>query len=275
MTRMARASNLALLTTVAFALAGSLATTDASELTVSKARAPEERPSLRLAPAADYEFTIEELSLNLTIFDANIVDFVGSYYFFWLTNTGTSSDTYRLIVDNVSSPALSAAVCIGTVCTPDSINHTLAPGGADTVGVNVAAFDHVVGTVDFHVYSVGNSSNQAHYTVTIYGGNTGLGVEPFAGSLEGYTLGQNTPNPVRAATTIPFALPREERVSLSLYDVAGRMVRGLTDDVLPAGPHAVTWDGRGENGRELSSGVYFYRLTTPQGTLTKNLTLTR
>lgn len=69
------------------------------------------------------------------------------------------------------------------------------------------------------------------------------------------SLGQNFPNPFNPTTTIEFALPRESRVSLKVYDTRGRLVRDLVDEVRPAGVHAVTFDGR-----DLASGLYFYRI---------------
>ncbi len=73
-------------------------------------------------------------------------------------------------------------------------------------------------------------------------------------------LGQNFPNPFNPATTIAFALARPGPARLDVYDARGRLVRTLVDGPRPAGPQAVTWDGRDAAGRDAASGVYFYRL---------------
>ena len=67
------------------------------------------------------------------------------------------------------------------------------------------------------------------------------------------------PNPFRPSTTIRFDLERRGPVRLSVHDVTGRLVRRLVDTPLPAGPHSVRWDARGERG-PVAPGVYFVRL---------------
>ncbi len=69
-----------------------------------------------------------------------------------------------------------------------------------------------------------------------------------------------TPNPVSAAATIAFELPRESAVELSAYDVAGRRVATLASGTWQAGRHAVRWAPQGTTGARLASGVYLLRL---------------
>lgn len=73
------------------------------------------------------------------------------------------------------------------------------------------------------------------------------------------------PNPFNPSTTISFALASPQRATLAVYTVDGRLVRTLLEDDLAAGPHAVNWDGRGADGRAVSSGTYLYRLRTTDG----------
>jgi subtilisin family serine protease len=87
------------------------------------------------------------------------------------------------------------------------------------------------------------------------------------------SLAQNHPNPFNPATTIAFSVPRAGRVSLAVYDMAGRVVRTLVDGDLSAGPHAVTWRGRTDQGAVASSGLYFYKLRTADTTITRKMTL--
>jgi len=49
-------------------------------------------------------------------------------------------------------------------------------------------------------------------------------------------------------------------VRITVYDLAGRVVRTLVDDDLPGGNYVATWHGRDDRGRQMTSGVYFYRL---------------
>ena len=75
-----------------------------------------------------------------------------------------------------------------------------------------------------------------------------------------FALYPNVPNPFNPETVIRFALARESRVRLEVFDVVGQRVRTLVAERLPAGAHQVLWDGRGEIGERVSSGVYFCRL---------------
>lgn len=76
-----------------------------------------------------------------------------------------------------------------------------------------------------------------------------------------FQLSQNYPNPFNPSTTIRFSLPRREHVTLRVFDVLGREVATLLDDELSSGEHSVVF-----NSKNLSSGVYFYRLTAGQFT---------
>ena len=76
------------------------------------------------------------------------------------------------------------------------------------------------------------------------------------------SLAAPSPNPFTASSELAFTLTASEDVRLDIFDVAGRRVTTLIDERLPAGGHAVSWDGRGDDGRECSAGVYFARLAT-------------
>ena len=73
-------------------------------------------------------------------------------------------------------------------------------------------------------------------------------------------LHANRPNPFEGWTVIRFEIPRSERVSLEVYDPAGRRVAVLKRGLMAAGAHHVTWDGTTLTGEPAASGVYFYRL---------------
>jgi hypothetical protein len=75
-----------------------------------------------------------------------------------------------------------------------------------------------------------------------------------------------TPNPFNPTTRIRFGVVQEGSIDLTVYDVAGRVVEHLVHETMPAGDHEVTWDAGG-----IASGVYFARLTTPEGSYTTKL----
>jgi hypothetical protein len=90
-----------------------------------------------------------------------------------------------------------------------------------------------------------------------------------------YELSQNWPNPFNASTVIDFGLPEDGHVAFGVYDVLGRRIRVLIDGYRPAGYHSVTWNGRDNNGREVASGIYFYRLTTKAFTESRKMVLVK
>jgi len=88
-------------------------------------------------------------------------------------------------------------------------------------------------------------------------------------------LGQSRPNPMTASTRIDYVLPAPGRLSLKIYDAAGRLVRTLSDGPAAAGPGAADWDGRDDAGRPAATGVYVYRLESGDKALTRKLMLVR
>jgi hypothetical protein len=90
------------------------------------------------------------------------------------------------------------------------------------------------------------------------------------GKPEGFRLEQNFPNPFNPSTTIEFGLGARSLVSLEVYNVIGQRVRTLIDGTFDAGSHSVFFDGNG-----LSSGVYFYRLSSPQWVQTRMMAMVK
>jgi len=102
------------------------------------------------------------------------------------------------------------------------------------------------------------------------------GVAGAAPSAERIVLHRNVPNPFNPTTTIRFEVPAPGRtVSLKIYDLTGREVRGLVDGEKVAGARSVVWDGRNDEGRAVTSGVYFYRLDAGKDVFSHKLVLIR
>lgn len=79
--------------------------------------------------------------------------------------------------------------------------------------------------------------------------------------LQDFLLQQNYPNPFNPSTTIKFYLPVPSQVSLEIFNVMGQRIVGTYRDApIPAGTHEYVWNGTGDAGNAVSSGVYFYRL---------------
>ncbi len=96
--------------------------------------------------------------------------------------------------------------------------------------------------------------------------------------LTEYRLYQNHPNPFNPTTTIRYEIPAgaaSVRVRLDVYDVQGHKVRVLVNETQSAGVQYAEWDGLDEEGRAVSSGMYFYVLRAGDETLTRKMALLR
>jgi len=87
------------------------------------------------------------------------------------------------------------------------------------------------------------------------------------------SLSQNSPNPFIGKTSIRLNIAARTKAKLAVYDVSGRLVRTLTEGVLEPGEYRYLWDGRDDANRRVSPGIYFYRLTTPDGSLQKKMVI--
>jgi hypothetical protein len=99
-----------------------------------------------------------------------------------------------------------------------------------------------------------------------------------AGELEHDTepmLAQNSPNPFSPETWISYTIARDTHVEMKVYDIKGRLVRTLMSGDAPAGKHRATWDGRDSEGRPAATGIYLYRLETPERSISRKMTLIR
>lgn len=106
--------------------------------------------------------------------------------------------------------------------------------------------------------------------------NVGTGVgEPAGGTVLAYALKAPKPNPFVGRTTVQYALPRAERVTIAVFDARGRRVRLLVDEVKAPSRYETAWDGRDQRGQTLPSGVYFIRFRAGDQVLTQRTLLVR
>ncbi len=88
--------------------------------------------------------------------------------------------------------------------------------------------------------------------------------------VSSYSLSQNYPNPFNPVTTIKFTIPKAGLITIKVYDVLGRMVKELVNEVREAGNHSVLFDGS-----VFASGIYFYRIETTGFVDTKRMVLVK
>ncbi|MFQ5752046.1 MAG: FlgD immunoglobulin-like domain containing protein [bacterium] len=92
---------------------------------------------------------------------------------------------------------------------------------------------------------------------------------------ENYALFQNYPNPFNPETNIRFALPKASHVVLKIYNTLGQEIRTFVDTRYETDYHSVHWDGKDNNGNQVSSGIYLYQLQVGEFAQVKKMSLIR
>ncbi|MDI3504038.1 MAG: serine protease [Candidatus Cloacimonadota bacterium] len=85
------------------------------------------------------------------------------------------------------------------------------------------------------------------------------------------TLNSAYPNPFNPTTTLSFSLQNAGEVSLVIYNQKGQKVRSLIHETMPSGKHQIVWNGKDDNGRQVSSGLYFYRMKSGKYSSTRKM----
>ncbi len=134
------------------------------------------------------------------------------------------------------------------------------------------------GTPNAYSYKVSNgvwspstdksTGNPVDYPFVIIGSKVLSAVEELSGMPEDFKLSQNYPNPFNPTTTIEFSIAKEGMVNISVFNVLGQKVAELINDVKSVGNYKVNF-----NASNLTSGVYYYRLTAGNYTITKKMQL--
>lgn len=131
----------------------------------------------------------------------------------------------------------------------------------------------LLSSTDGHIQFVDNGEGLTEGQVAYYSYNVVVGGQEMGSSEEvemTFTSGlptvlalhDNYPNPFNPMTTIKFDLPKSSHVNLAVYDIAGRLVKTLVNEVKPAAAHTEVWNGTDRTGRRMASGTYYYVLQT-------------
>jgi hypothetical protein len=104
------------------------------------------------------------------------------------------------------------------------------------------------------------------------GVNNGVDAPQVASGF-GFQLAQPSPNPFATSTSIRFAVPTRQRVSIEVYNILGQRVRTLVDETLEPNSYVRDWDGRADTGERVSSGIYFYKMVAGDFSATRKAVL--
>ena len=108
-------------------------------------------------------------------------------------------------------------------------------------------------------YNSTGDGGTATSNVLMFGGNEILFDEIVTSKTE---LLNNYPNPFNPATNIAFSIEEAGYTTLDVYNMKGQLVKTLVNEVKENGNYTVTWNGKDNSGKNLSSGVYFYKMVS-------------
>jgi hypothetical protein len=205
----------------------------------------------------DYGVSFAKATDNLTVSNTSVnyvrIPMMGPY-------SGTV--TYTATVS--PSPA------VGTLtCTFSPSNVKVLTGTPDSLKLSATTSSNCsYGTYTVTVTGAENGGPRTHTrTYTLIVGNTPSGVNGNTQTAYQYNLYQNYPNPFNPSTSIEFYLTKQSLVNLKVYDIVGKEVATLVNnDLRKEGLHQVTFDGS-----NLSSGVYYYKITAGEFTDVKKM----
>ena len=88
-----------------------------------------------------------------------------------------------------------------------------------------------------------------------------------------WILEQNYPNPFNPSTTIEYQLPKTANVTISIYEINGKLIKEILNRKQNEGVHRVIWDGTNQNNIRVASGIYIYTIKSDNLLASKKLIL--
>jgi hypothetical protein len=176
-------------------------------------------------------------------------------------------------------------VVFGYLYTPDGSSRIARWNGIEWTGFGSGCYDHYlfggpgpIAVYDDEVY-VGGDIDEAGQKdsefIARWSDPASTDVAIGAAGEGAVSLAAPRPNPVRGSTTIEYALDRAMTIDLTVYDAAGRVVATLANGSAAAGAHQVSWDSRNRDGDLVAAGLYFVRLTSDGGTVSRKFVVNR
>jgi C1A family cysteine protease len=199
---------------------------------------------------------------------------------FFVDNIRISDGAELLFEDNGEAGSPMIASGEGVLEAPWLV---LSPGAGDIpalgtqiLDVSVSARNLIEGTYHAFIFIFTNDSLSPYVEVPLIlqvQAATEVDGQDILSGPRTWKLFPNYPNPFNASTLIPYQISERERVRISVFDHAGRLVRTLVNADQPAGYYQVQWDGTDSHGTPVGTGVYVVRMRTSGGIQTQKLLL--
>lgn len=186
------------------------------------------------------------------------------------------TSTLPLTINNTGN-----AVMIGTIQVQAPFSVWQGNGTpADMINIVVPAASYLIVNVNFNPTTQGaqegslilttDDANMPLAIITLLGvGNLVSNNDPVIPAIT--TLKGNHPNPFNPVTTITYSVKENLPVQIGIYNVKGQLIRTLVNESKAPGNHSVVWTGTDDNGRSVSSGIYFYKMQAGKYTSTKKM----
>jgi len=197
----------------------------------------------------NFEITDYLVPVELTAFTATVSD--GAVILNWTTQTETENygfHVYRSLVEDKDYLKITRSIIPGAG-TSAVVHHY---SYVDSTVVPSSTYYYKLASIDYN----GNVDYHGPISAVV----TGVHLITNSKLPDGFVLEQNYPNPFNPETTIRFTLKKSGFVTLSIYDLQGKLVRTLVEGERSVGSYSVTWNGTDDQGAKVSSGSYFYRL---------------
>jgi len=127
-------------------------------------------------------------------------------------------------------------------------------------------------TFNGSTWSAVATNHRIRAIVTTSSGLSAIGPDE-SGTPVQFALGKNYPNPFNPSTRINYSIGERGLVTLEVFDILGRQVRTLVNEVEAAGSYQIVWDGKTAESKPVGSGVYFYRLRSGNLSKTERMVL--
>lgn len=184
-----------------------------------------------------------------------------------------TADTLALVISNTGNADLWITP-VASLDNPFSVVDTaafvVAPGNNQNFEVTFAPVlagvftDTLILFTNDPIYpSVAITTQGIATTLTGIDGNAAIPIK--------FALEPNFPNPFNPTTSIQYSVGKSARIELRVFDILGQEIRTLVNEIKNPGTYEVVWDGKNNAGRQVPSGVYFYRLQTAQFTQTRKM----
>ncbi|MBN1398783.1 MAG: T9SS type A sorting domain-containing protein [Bacteroidetes bacterium] len=210
-----------------------------------------------------------------------------------LTVSADTLEFSTVRVDTVSSERmytieginLSPANDTLTIAVPTGYSISTTTGSGFSLTKKIAYADGIIPTITIYVRfapieersytgDITNTAGGITKTISVKGTGVSVTAAVITENPTGYILGQNYPNPFNPTTVISYKLKEKSDVKITVYDILGREIAVLVNEVKDAGDYTTEWNGSNSAGLQVGSGMYFYIMKTNTGFVsTKKLVL--